>query len=91
MDNKQFITALSRKCSLDYKDVSGIIPLLVDALVDAVNNGNSVAAPGFGTFTPVKHEEQIIDDKASGNKILMPPAITLKFTPSQILTKRVSL
>jgi nucleoid DNA-binding protein len=38
-----------------------------------------VAIPGFGSFVGVKHDEKIVRDLTSGNRLLLPPAIELEF------------
>lgn len=52
---------------------------------------DSVAIPGFGTFMPEKVKEHVETDPDTGRHLLMPPGLTLKFTPGSMLRKRLSL
>lgn len=50
----------------------------------------SVAIPGFGSFTPVKHEERVETDAESGRRTLLPPHIAVNFIPGSKLRKLLS-
>lgn len=58
------------------------------AIVDILAEGNSVAIPGFGTFSPEKADEYVKADD-SGRRLLMPPAIIVNFKPSVVLRNRL--
>lgn len=58
------------------------------AIVDILAEGNSVAIPGFGTFSPEKTDEYVKADD-SGRRLLMPPAIIVNFKPSVVLRNRL--
>jgi len=53
-------------------------------------NLDSVAIPSFGTFIPRKRDEEIADDLSTGRRMLLPPQITLEFTPAAMLRKKLS-
>ena len=48
-----------------------------------------MAIPRFGTFVPVKHEEEVITDLSTGKRMLVPPEINVEFHPGAMLTKRL--
>lgn len=58
------------------------------AIADILAEGNSVAIPGFGTFSPEKADEYVKADD-SGRRLLMPPAIIVNFKPSVVLRNRL--
>lgn len=60
----------------------------IGALSQSLENGDSVAIPGFGTFTPSKTDESVIEHP-SGKKMLVPPHISLTFSESVVLRKLV--
>lgn len=51
---------------------------------------DSVAVPGFGTFSTVKTDESIVTDAATGRRTLLPPSIRMSFQPSVVLRKKMS-
>jgi len=89
MDYKQFRKHL---CQL-----TGHSPADVDALTDGLSliirescaELDNVAIPTFGTFVPVKHKEEVVNDLSTGRKLLVPPEITLEFHPGSMLQKRL--
>lgn len=91
MDNKQFTTLLSKRCSLDYKAGASAIASLIDIIATESEAGKSVAIPGFGTFSPLKKEEELSTDLSTGETLLLPPTVSLEFMSSNILSKRLKL
>lgn len=69
------------------------IETLLDGFVEVLKNcnieGDSVAIPGFGTFTPVKTEETVRTDVESGKRFLIPPAVNIRFKSSVLLRKKL--
>ncbi len=57
-----------------------IISQLGDIIANALNNGDSVALPGFGTFSIRKTEEHI--KSINGETYLCPPRLNVVFTPA---------
>lgn len=68
--------------------------LLFDATVKAIKtqllNGNLVAVQGFGQLEPKKKNERISVNPASGERMLVPPKISVAFKPSTVLKDRFS-
>lgn len=51
---------------------------------------DSCAIPGFGTFVSEKTDEHITVDPVNGERLLVPPAITMRFQPSVVLRKKMT-
>ena len=62
---------------------------LADIIRRTAADLDSVAIPSFGTFTPVKRDEEIVTDLSSGRRMLLPPQITLEFIPAAKLRKNL--
>lgn len=90
MDNKSIVSTLSIKIGRDTKEVAALIEGLASIIKEKCGNLSEIAIPGFGTFKPIKEDEQIIVDLSSGKKILLPPQITLKFVSSIVLRKKIA-
>lgn len=90
MDNKQILASLSKKLGRETKDITVLIEGLATIIKDKCGNMDSIAIPGFGTFEPQKEEERISMDLSSGKRLLLPPEITLHFSPSTILRKKLT-
>lgn len=90
MDNKTIVGTISKKMGRESRDINALIDGLAQVLKERCGELDSVAIPGFGTFEPVKEDEKIVPDLASHKRIMMPPAITLRFKQSALLRKRIN-
>ena len=88
MDHKQITTSLAERTGLNAATVNSLLGSLTDIIADNCAELNSIAIPGFGTFSAEKTDEYVVNN-ADGSRTLMPPAVTLKFNPSIILRKKL--
>ncbi len=89
MDTETLVASLSAELRRDPRDVNALVEGFVSAIRDALVDGDTVLLPGFGTFSTVKEEEKVVDDLAGGGRLLLPPAITVTFTPSTLLRRKI--
>lgn len=89
MENKQFTKILAERTGRPAADVEALVEGLSTVIRESCADMDTVAVPTFGTFTPVKHEEEIVDDLFTGKRMLLPPEITLEFMPSARLQNRL--
>lgn len=82
-------TELSKRVGRDRKSTEALIDALSKAILQHCGELDTVAIPSFGNFEPVKHDEQIVTDRSSGNKVLLPPEIEMIFKPAGKLRKLV--
>lgn len=90
MDNKQYITRLSRRATLNYKETQQLVTSAIAMITEVLAQDDSLAIPAFGTFESEKKDEYIAVDEESGRSMLYPPTVTAKFTPGTILTKSIT-
>ncbi len=90
MDNKTIVSTLSHKLGRDTKDINILIEGLATIIKEQCGNMNAIAIPGFGTFEPIKEDERITTDLSTGKRLLLPPEITLNFSASAILRKKMT-
>lgn len=90
MDHKTFIQRLSRTIGEDQHTTAAMTDALAAVLRTAASGRTSVAVPSFGTFTPVKADEEIVTDRVTGRRMLLPPQVTVEFVPAAMLRKRLS-
>lgn len=89
MNNKEFITELSRRLDRDVTDVNVLVEGLATLLKEDCGALSSIAIPGFGKFVGEKSLERIELSEESGKRIMYPPQIRLGFEPSMILRMRI--
>ena len=90
MDHKTFAGRLASAIGRSADETATLIDALGKLMTELGSDLDSMAVPGFGTFTPVKTDETVVTDPATGTRTLMPPAITMQFQPSILLRKKLS-
>lgn len=89
MDNKTFTSRLARALDIDPKDAAERLEAFAAVIAERTADLDTIAIPGFGNFTSIKHEESISTDLATGRRMLLPPQITVDFVPGSMLKKKV--
>lgn len=89
MDKKSLNSRVASLSGTDTRTVSQITEALARVTGEILTEGNTVALPGFGDFSPVKTDERIESD-AQGRRMLMPPSISVCFTPASALRNKMS-
>lgn len=89
MEHKQFRKTLSERLKRPVSDIDALVDGLASVIRESCAGMDTVAVPSFGNFTPVKHDEEIVSDLSTGKRMLLPPEITLEYTPSARLSHRL--
>lgn len=84
---KEVIERFAKIMGRDSKDIEALFDGLGSIIKENLVDMNSIALPGFGTFTPVKNEEYIKEE--NGSKILYPPVIIVNFVSSALLRRKI--
>lgn len=88
MDHKQISASMAERMNLNAATVNTLLGSLSDIIAENCADLNSIAIPGFGTFSAEKLDEYVVTEP-DGTRTLMPPAVTVKFNPSIILRKKL--
>ncbi|MDE6301307.1 MAG: HU family DNA-binding protein [Muribaculaceae bacterium] len=89
MDTKTLVQNISARLDIDSGEVRNLLTAFVSAVSKAATDGDHVAIPSFGTFAAVKNDEEVVTDHVSGKRMLLPPQISLVFTPAAMLRKKL--
>lgn len=89
MDNKTFVNKLAQRLRCDNETAARLTEGLGVILREQCGESARVAVPGFGSFEGVKNPEEIVNDLASGKRMLLPPSIEVKFTAGSLLKKKI--
>lgn len=84
---QKLIDTIVAETGLSAETVDRLCEATSAVITDALCEGDSVALPAFGTFSTNKTDEYTTRDNATGDLILMPPAINVIFSPAHKLTK----
>ncbi|MBO7109960.1 MAG: HU family DNA-binding protein [Prevotella sp.] len=82
MNNKEFINELARRNEMKAVDAQAWMNTLLGAMGDNFLEGNAVQLPNFGVFEVKKKLERIIINPSTGQRMLVPPKLTLAFKPT---------
>lgn len=88
LSNKEFISELSRKLGYINKDTSQLVSSVIGIMVQELQDGNSVAIQGLGTFDVKKKLERISVNPVTQQRMLIPPKLVLVYTPSIVLKEK---
>ena len=88
MNNKEFISELSRRFVYTNKDTTQLVSSVINIMTQQLQDGNTVAIQGFGTFEVRKKLERISINPATQQRMLIPPQLVLTYKPSAILKEK---
>ncbi len=85
MNNKEFIAELSRRLGYTNKDTTRMVSSVLGVMTRELQDGNTIAIQGFGTFEVKKKLERISVNPATQQRMLIPPKLVLTYKPSNTL------
>ena len=88
MNNKEFISELSRRFVYTNKDTTQLVSSVISIMTQQLQDGNTVAIQGFGTFEVRKKLERISINPATQQRMLIPHKLVLTYKPSAILKEK---
>ena len=81
MKTKEFISALATATDNRVGDTGRLLEAVTALMGDHFAKGDSVQMAGLGTFEVRKKLERIIVNPGTGQRMLVPPKLTLAFKP----------
>ena len=88
MNNKEFIAELSRRLGYTNKDTARMVSSLLGIMTQELQDGNTIAIQGFGTFEVKKKMERISVNPSTQQRMLIPPKLVLSYKPSITLKEK---
>ena len=90
MDSKTFNNRLARSLDRSPKQVAELTDALALIMRDSAKSLSTIAIPSFGNFVTTKTNEEIVIDRSTGKRLLLPPQITVEFNPAAMLRKKIN-
>lgn len=81
MNNKEFISALSKRTGYKNTDVQHMVRTTVNAITDNLLDEGGVSLSRLGSFEVKKRNERIINNPSTGQRMLVPPKLVVNFKP----------
>ncbi|WP_321480275.1 HU family DNA-binding protein [uncultured Bacteroides sp.] len=85
MNNKEFTSELSKRLGYTIKDTSDLMVSFMADFTQELQEGNTWAIQGFGTFEVKKKAERISINPVTKQRMLIPPKLVLTYKPSTTL------
>lgn len=82
MNNKEFISELSRRLDYSNKDTTRLVSSVLSIMTQELQDGNTIAIQGFGSFEVKKKLERVSVNPVTQQRLLIPPKLVLSFKPS---------
>lgn len=89
MNNKEFIAELARQNELKSADTQQLMTTLINIMGECFQEGDAVQLPNFGSFEVKKKQERIIVNPTTGQRMLVPPKLTLAFKPNSMMKDKI--
>ena len=88
MNNKEFVSELSRRMGYSQKDCSSLLSALVSEISSQLEEDRIVSIQDFGTIEVRKKLERVVISPATQQRMLVPPRLVVAFKPSTQLKDR---
>ena len=91
MNNKEFISELSRKLGYSNKDATRLVSSVLSIMTQELQDGNTIAIQGFGSFEVKKKLERVSVNPVTQQRLLIPPKLVLSFKPGITLKRQIQV
>jgi len=89
LNNKEFISELSRRLGYSNKDATRLVSSVLSIMTQELQDGNTIAIQGFGSFEVKKKLERVSVNPITQQRLLIPPKLVLSFKPGITLKRQI--
>ena len=89
MNNKEFIAELAKQNNMKITDTQKMMNSMIGVMGEIFLEGDGVQLPNFGAFEVKKKLERVIVNPSTGQRLLVPPKLTLAFRPIQQVKEKI--
>lgn len=89
MNNKEFISELSKRMGYTSKDANLYVSTIFNSMTQELQNGKSIVIQGFGSFEVKKKMERISVNPTTKQRMLIPPKLVISYKPSVSLKEKI--
>ena len=91
MNNKEFISELSRRLGYSNKDATRLVSSVLSIMTQELQDGKTIAIQGFGSFDVKKKLERVSVNPVTQQRLLIPPKLVLSFKPGITLKRQIQV
>jgi len=89
MNKKELIMTMAEIADLPRVTAEKALNAFIEAVTEALKEGDKVTLVGFGTFSVSQRAERMVRNPRSGEKMKIPARKVVKFKPARKLNERV--
>ena len=89
MNRTELAAKVAEQANLTKKDADRIVGMTMDAIMDAVAQGDKVQIVGFGTFEVRERSERMGRDPRTNAEIKIPATKTPSFRPGKVFKEKI--
>lgn len=89
MNNKEFISEISRRSGLTTKVASELLAALVSEMSDKLEDENVISVQNIGTFEVKKKQERVVTNPSTLQRMLVPPKLIISFKPASTFKEKM--
>ncbi len=82
MNNKEFVTELSRRMGYTSKDTTSVLTALVAEMTEKLEEENVISIQNIGSFEVKKKQERVVVNPGTQQRMLVPPKLVINFKAS---------
>ncbi len=90
MNKSQLVEVIAKKVDISKVKAGEIVDTIMQAITQALKNGDSVTLIGFGSFTTAKRAARVGRNPKTGKEIKIPATTTPKFRSGKALKEAVA-
>lgn len=90
MNNKDFLSELSRRLNYNLKETTSLANSLIQEISLQLEDENSIAISGFGTFEVKKKLERVVVNPSTKQRMLVPPKMSVSFKVASVLKEKAN-
>ena len=85
MNNKEFISKLTKKTGFSSSKATADLETLISAMIERLKENDQINVAGFGVFEVKMRRERVSVNPKTGQRMLIPPKLVPAFRPSSKL------
>ncbi len=89
MNNKEFLSELSKRIGYTAKETTSLMTGLTSEISEQLEEEATVSITGFGNFEVKKKLERVVVNPSTKQRMLVPPKMVLSFKPSSLLKEKL--
>lgn len=88
MNNKEYVSRIASETGYSANEAQKKLSELIAIMTEQLQDSNSVAISGFGTFEVKKKNERVSVNPVTKKRLLIPPKLAVSFKPSSLVKEK---